>query len=206
MVHMRFLGLGVPETRWAELLDEAMRVLKPGGVLEASRLLPLSPASSATNPPTQIVEMSFEPPPTAPPSVSNTFSSLLLSDYVQPNPLFALQLHLPATHGVAAGATRPVMSDTFAPSGAGGNVFAPDNAPGALADAAMTWIRSALEYKGTAFVKTPRVAGSDGDRAGRVLAEINPARWPYTPPESPAETPAEGTRISLAAWVVHKEI
>ncbi|WOO84474.1 uncharacterized protein LOC62_06G007993 [Vanrija pseudolonga] len=176
MVHMRFLGLGVPETRWAELLDEAMR----------------------------IVEMSFEAPPTAPPSVSNTFSSLLLSDYVQPNPLFALQLHLPATHGVAAGATRPVFSDTFAPPS--GNMFAPDNAPGALADAAMTWIRSALEYKGTAFVKASRTAGSDGDRAGRVLAEINPARWPYTPPESPAETPTEGTRISLAAWVVHKEI
>ncbi|KAL1406898.1 hypothetical protein Q8F55_006310 [Vanrija albida] len=184
MVHMRFLGLGVPETRWAELLDEAMRVLKPGGVLE-------------------IVEMSFEPPPTAPPSVANSFSSLLLSDYVQPNPLFALQLHLPATHGVAAGATRPVFTDSFAPAST--NIFAADTAPGALADAAITWIRSALEYKGTAFVKAPRVPGCDGDRAGRTLSDINPVRWPYTPPDTPPETPTEGTRISLAAWVVRKE-
>lgn len=36
MVHMRFLGLGIPEQRWGDLLDEAVRVLKPGGVLEVS--------------------------------------------------------------------------------------------------------------------------------------------------------------------------
>lgn len=36
MVHIRFVGLAVPETRWAELLDEAVRVLRPGGVLEVS--------------------------------------------------------------------------------------------------------------------------------------------------------------------------
>lgn len=33
-VHMRLVGLGVPEQRWPALLEEALRVLKPGGKLE----------------------------------------------------------------------------------------------------------------------------------------------------------------------------
>lgn len=34
MVHIRFIGLGVPETKWVNVLEEASRVLKPGGTLE----------------------------------------------------------------------------------------------------------------------------------------------------------------------------
>jgi hypothetical protein len=35
MVHIRFVGLGVPETSWSSLFSEAARVLKPDtGVLE----------------------------------------------------------------------------------------------------------------------------------------------------------------------------
>jgi ubiquinone/menaquinone biosynthesis C-methylase UbiE len=37
-VHLRFVGLGIPETAWESLLDECARVLKIGtGILEVSR-------------------------------------------------------------------------------------------------------------------------------------------------------------------------
>jgi ubiquinone/menaquinone biosynthesis C-methylase UbiE len=36
MVHMRFLGLGIPDSRWGDVLDEIIRILKPGGILEVS--------------------------------------------------------------------------------------------------------------------------------------------------------------------------
>lgn len=37
-VHLRFVGLGIPETAWESLLDECTRVLKSGtGILEVSR-------------------------------------------------------------------------------------------------------------------------------------------------------------------------
>jgi hypothetical protein len=39
MVHLRFVGLGIPESAWDALLDEASRVLKRDtGVLEVSPL------------------------------------------------------------------------------------------------------------------------------------------------------------------------
>jgi hypothetical protein len=34
MVHMRFIGSSVPETKWLEVLEEATRVLDRGGCLE----------------------------------------------------------------------------------------------------------------------------------------------------------------------------
>jgi ubiquinone/menaquinone biosynthesis C-methylase UbiE len=39
-VHLRFVGLGIPETAWEGLLDECARVLKPNtGILEVSQRL-----------------------------------------------------------------------------------------------------------------------------------------------------------------------
>lgn len=119
MVHIRFCGLGIPESKWYDLLEECARVLRQGGVLE-------------------IVEMAYSPPTTAPPSVRNAFASLLLADMIQPSPLLPLQFNLPACEGLK-GQTRPTWEKTFLP-GSGVNIFG---------EAAMGWVRSALGYKGT---------------------------------------------------------
>jgi SAM-dependent methyltransferase len=194
MVHIRFVGLGVPETHWAELLDEAVRVLRPGGVIE-------------------IVEMSCEPPPSAPASVANSFASQLLSDFIPQNPVLALQMHLPATAALAHGSTKPLFQrswsvgaqreeeDYFSLAPYGGPRGA---APPAIADAAPAWIRSSLSYRGTGL-NALRDSGT-GPRAAMELAARDPSRWGSVPPpgeeDEPPRTPATGPgRISLAAWV-----
>jgi hypothetical protein len=88
-----------------------------------------------------------------------------------------------------------------------------DGAPAdALADAAMTWIRSALDYKDVQ-------RSDEGDRAMRALMAANPLRWgatesdkadtPKTPttPGMPITPIFEGrcsTKVSLAAYVCIK--
>lgn len=84
MVHIRFVGLGVPESAWGDLLEEAARVLRIGGVLE-------------------IVEMSYNLSDNTPLSLRNSFASLLLSDMIQPSPLLPLQFTLPSTPNLSAG-------------------------------------------------------------------------------------------------------
>ena len=74
-VHMRLIGLGVPEHAWPHLLEEACRVLKSGGKLE-------------------IVDMSYQLPLSAR-SLRQSFSSLLLSDYIPDHPSRAIKLALP---------------------------------------------------------------------------------------------------------------
>ena len=93
MVHMRFCGLGIPESKWYDLLEECARVLKKGGTLE-------------------IVEMAYTPPITTPPSVRNAFASLLLADMIQPGPLLPLQFNLPACEGLKA-TVRPTWERAF---------------------------------------------------------------------------------------------
>lgn len=93
MVHMRFCGLGIPESKWYDLLEECARVLKKGGTLE-------------------IVEMAYTPPITTPPSVRNAFASLLLADMIQPSPLLPLQFNLPACEGLKA-TVRPTWETAF---------------------------------------------------------------------------------------------
>ncbi|KLT41717.1 hypothetical protein CC85DRAFT_328857 [Cutaneotrichosporon oleaginosum] len=195
MVHIRFVGLGVPETHWAELLDEAVRVLRPGGVLE-------------------IVEMSCEPPPSAPAAVANSFASQLLSDFIPQNPVLALQMHLPATAALAQGSTRPFFQMTWTAGQSDDDYFSPSpygprSPPPAIADAAPTWIRSCLSYRGTGL-KALQGSGT-GARAVQKLTALDPTRWGAvqppseedTEPEAP-RTPATGGRISLAAWVAVK--
>lgn len=60
-VHIRLIGLGIPESKWVELLEEAARVLKLGGKLE-------------------IVETSYTLPPATPTSLQNSFYSVLQAD------------------------------------------------------------------------------------------------------------------------------
>lgn len=132
--------------------------------------------------------MTYAPPPSTPPAITNSFSSLLLSDCVPNNPLLSVQLHLPATAGLVSGTTHPVLSKSWidepvTPQTPGQMGFAQQQAlgqgrpgmPGAIADAAPTWIRSALEYKGTGM-KALRASAVAGERAIRELQAVD-ARW-----------------------------
>lgn len=93
MVHIRFVGLGVPETSWSSVFSEAARVLKPvTGVLEVCRLI---------RHPTgfelkfilvlQIVEMSKILPSATPHSLKASFASLMLSSFINQHPFIPIR-------------------------------------------------------------------------------------------------------------------
>lgn len=162
--------------------------------------------------------MSCEPPPSAPASVANSFASQLLSDFIPQNPVLALQMHLPATAALIQGSTKPLFQTSWAvtperddPEGdyfgaLQANVIASrELAPVAIVDAAPTWIRSALSYRGTGL-RALKDSGTAA-RAVRELAAREPGRWgAQVDPEEPdtPRMPAVGGRISLAAWVAVK--
>lgn len=177
MVHLRFVGLGVPETQWATLLDEAVRVLRPGGVLE-------------------IVEMSAAPSSTTPGHVKSAWSSMLQTDLINSNPVAVLQSYLPLTPKLVR-STRPVLNVEW-------DAESVSNAPGALADASMTWIRSALAYHDARL-------GVDetGARAVKAFAKAAPGKWISVRPHGEGldddEDRSPRTPVHLAAWVVVKE-
>ena len=122
MVHLRFVGLGVPEVKWGDLLEESARVLRKGETLE-------------------IVEMAYTPPSFTPPPLQNAFASLLLADMIQPDTSLPIRFCLPCTPGLIP-STAPIFERTWT-----------GDAPGALADAVPTWMKSALDYKGTGLAK-----------------------------------------------------
>lgn len=90
MVHLRFLSLGLPESAWPQLLDEALRVLSPGGHLE-------------------IVDMSITLPSSAPASLQRSFASMLLAEMINPDPSLPVQFALPMLDGLKSGMGRPVF-------------------------------------------------------------------------------------------------
>lgn len=90
MVHLRFLSLGLSESAWPALLDEALRVLAPGGHLE-------------------IVDLSICLPSTAPASLQRSFASMLLADMINPDPSLPIQFALPMLDGLQSGMGRPVL-------------------------------------------------------------------------------------------------
>lgn len=98
-IHLRFIGLGIPEHHWPSLLEESLRVLEPGGkieIVETSYDLPLSPAS-----------------------LQNSFASLLLSDLVAESPAHAINFALPMLEGIIPSSIHPTYSETFtSPPGA----------------------------------------------------------------------------------------
>lgn len=164
--------------------------------------------------------MSCEPPPSAPASVSNSFASQLLSDFIPQNPVLALQMHLPATAALIQGSTRPLfqtswlvapereeLEDEYFDAGSlhASSIGQPEPVPPAIADAAPTWIRSALGYRGTGL-EALKGSGT-AHRAIRELGARDPARWGRLGEAEGCDrprTPARGERISLAAWIAVK--
>ncbi|ORX39928.1 hypothetical protein BD324DRAFT_648546 [Kockovaella imperatae] len=156
-VHIRFVGLGVPEPKWGDLLEEATRVLAKGGTLE-------------------IVEMAYTLGTTSHPSLINSFASLLLADLIQPFPSHPIKFYLP-TIGMSP---TPCFEQSW------------DHAPGAIGDAVMTWVRSALDYKGTALVKD-----RGNERLLGALSKADEDKWVRAD-----DMPSGGA--SLTAWAIIK--
>ncbi|ORY27168.1 S-adenosyl-L-methionine-dependent methyltransferase [Naematelia encephala] len=168
MVHIRFVGLGVPETKWGDLLDEATRVLKPGGKLE-------------------IIETSYTLPSACPPSLRNSFASLLLADLVQPIPLLPLRLVLSSTPGLKA-TFEPVYERTWT------------NPPDALRDAIMVRVTSSLACKATGIVRKRQSEDGLIRRVQRELHLANSKKWANHSEE--LQGPSSGDRrVSVWAWV-----
>lgn len=92
-VHMRFIGLGIPEHAWPQLIEEACRVLKRGGKLE-------------------IVDMSYQLPLSAR-SLQDSFASLLLSDYIPDDPSRAIKFALPMIDTLLPTSIHPRMQRHF---------------------------------------------------------------------------------------------
>ncbi|KAL7424070.1 hypothetical protein Q5752_001655 [Cryptotrichosporon argae] len=151
MVHMRFVGLGIPEAKWADVFDEVARVLKPGGKFE-------------------LVETDYTAPASASPSVRNAFASLLLAELVAPSPLLPVQMVLPALDAFT-GVSRPVLAHTYKAA------HPHPHPPGALTDARTVWVASALEYKGTGLVT--RHADEAVRRAKDEMRSLDRARWAW---------------------------
>ena len=127
MVHLRFVGLGVPEVKWGDLLEEAARVLPCVKVA--------------------FWKLSKWPTPHRHPHhhhYKNSFASLLLGDMIQPDPSLPIRFCLPCTPGLIP-STAPIFERTWT-----------GDAPGALADAIPIWVKSALDYKGTGLAKLRR--------------------------------------------------
>jgi SAM-dependent methyltransferase len=90
MVHLRFLSLGLSESAWPALLDEALRVLTPGGHLE-------------------IVDLSISLPASAPPGLLRSFASLLMAEMINPDPSLPIQFALPMMDGLGGDMGRAVF-------------------------------------------------------------------------------------------------
>nr|ODN88522.1 hypothetical protein L204_06377 [Cryptococcus depauperatus CBS 7855] len=120
-VHIRFVGLGVPESKWINVLEEAARVLKPGGKME-------------------IIETSYDLLPTlaCANSLHEIFSSILVDHMIQPLPFLPIQFCLPSLSILEPDSvSNPSLIKTWRD----------DEIPGALHDAAETWARSAVEHQ-----------------------------------------------------------
>lgn len=92
-VHMRFIGLGVPEAAWPRLLDEACRVLRVGGKLE-------------------IVDASLQNSPT-PTAFQNSFSSLLSAHGIAESPARPIKFVLPMLEGISPQSIQPKKQHDF---------------------------------------------------------------------------------------------
>ena len=155
MVHMRFIGLGVPESRWGDLLEEAIRVLKPGGTLE-------------------IVEMSYTLPPSAPMSLRNSFNSVLLADLVRPLPILPLRFHLSSSSSlVSSTGIKPIFEQDIT------------DPTCSLSEAVDIWVKSALDYKGTSLMRTEKTKRSSMiDECLRELANADADKWNVPDPQT----------------------
>lgn len=93
MVHIRFCGLGIPESKWGEVIEEAARVLRSGGTLE-------------------IVEMAYSLHDSTPSGIQNSFASILMAEMIQPLPVLPIRFHLPMSD-LLVPLYKPILEKTW---------------------------------------------------------------------------------------------
>nr|XP_018263819.1 uncharacterized protein I303_03692 [Kwoniella dejecticola CBS 10117]OBR85977.1 hypothetical protein I303_03692 [Kwoniella dejecticola CBS 10117] len=174
LVHIRFVNLGVPETKWYDLLEKATRVLKRGGKLE-------------------IVETNYTLPTSSPASLRNSFASMLLADMIQPMPSLAVQFNLPAVESLRASALKPVFHRTWT-----------HNVPGALEDAVLAWVKSASEYKGTGVVKNQSGLQGITGRVRAELSKNGQGMWDFGDDITGSDGELDDRAVNVWAWVAEK--
>lgn len=134
-----------------------------------------------------------------------------MSEHVPTNPLLAIQLHLPGTLSLCSGTTTPIFDRTWTEA---------YDMPAAIQDAAPTWIRSALQYKGTGLGCLPgsgigmmaveALRGIDDKWLESEDEEMDLLQFPMPPdsiPTTRCAAPAVRARtveVSLKVWVARK--
>lgn len=93
-MHIRFVGLAVQELQWLHVIEEAVRVLRPGGALE-------------------IVDTIYMLPPSAHSAQRNAFTSLLVADRIAPDPSMPIQFTLPTISNLQLSSLKPVFEQTW---------------------------------------------------------------------------------------------
>ncbi|TYJ57213.1 hypothetical protein B9479_002128 [Cryptococcus floricola] len=180
-VHIRFVALGIPESRWGDVLEEAARVLKPNGKLE-------------------IVEMTYNLPSSAPPTIKNPFDGIMASQAISQIPIFPIQFSLPAIDILSAkGLADPAFSKTWKGS----------ESPETLTDAVLTWAESALGSETANRTKKARAALKNSILLDHLMKELgwySKGRWRFDAKNGQEkggmhEAGEEALEISVWAWV-----
>jgi len=126
----------------------------------------------------EIVEMAYILPDSVLASIRNCFSSLLLADLVQPDTILPIRFSIP---------TCPALEPTIKP------VWEGTWRDRVLGEAMVSWVRSALDYKGIGLKK-----GSGGDKILRELSQID-KKWGTTIGQEEGEH-----QVTVWAWVVRR--
>ncbi|ODO03327.1 hypothetical protein L198_02172 [Cryptococcus wingfieldii CBS 7118] len=180
-VHIRFVALGIPESRWGDVLEEAARVLKPNGKLE-------------------IVEMTYNLPSSAPPTIKNPFDGIMASQAISQVPIFPIQFSLPAIDILSAkGLADPAFSKTWKGS----------ESPETLTDAVLTWAEGALGSETANRTKKARAALKKSILLDHLMKELgwySKGRWRFDVKNGQEkcgmhEAGEEALEISVWAWV-----
>ncbi len=187
---MRFCGLGVPEAKWPDLLEEATRVLKRGtGVLEVisgfyrfdlrTQLMSFMRHS-------QIVETTYGLPLSAPMSRRFSHETLLRAAFINPLPFTQIRPAL-AMSGLQA---RQVFQETFHRRPMEEEAF---DASFVFARATDVWADSALEKSARAKAMTNGQGDAFVEMAMRNDHDMRRD-----------ETTTTGDEVVLTAWICKK--
>ncbi|WRT67184.1 uncharacterized protein IL334_004150 [Kwoniella shivajii] len=185
LVHIRFVNLGIPETKWYDIFEEATRVLKRGGKIE-------------------IVEMSYTLPSMSPASLRNSFASTLLANMIQPLPSLAIQFNLPSVESLKPEGFKPIFEQKWV-----------KDVPGALEDAVLTWVKSAMEYRGTGLARKNKETEGIIARIKEQLGANGGGKWNFAGTDMGIDSKRtilsgedgieEKREVIVSVWVVTKK-
>ncbi|WWC90002.1 uncharacterized protein L201_004932 [Kwoniella dendrophila CBS 6074] len=176
LVHIRFTNLGIPESKWFNILEEATRVLKRGGKIE-------------------IVETSYTLPSNCPANLKNSFASILLSNMIQPFPFLTIQFNLSSIESLNIKNIKPSFHQKWNGKD--------EIIPGGLEDAILNWVKSAVEYKGTGLIKNQNPHQGIAGKVREELKNSGGKKWDFENLSS--ATSSEKKKVAVTA-IKDKEV